>query len=853
MDCYSSDSESVVSGSTFEDYENSGNISFEFRQSNLFNYLADVNSVIQCHDDITIENGLSLNAKYKQLLEDLRTKFEQILIAVKEKYAANEELLDKLRNHSIPKNPSTRNVSIYICGAPYFKDSNFNPGPSNADYIYRKNVKKEFFPIDFLSLPKVFWTANDKKDIVRGVKEQILNKLKAGTSSSISEIRNTQKCSRSISKKISNIRESTVELDKKPFLELYKMVENDNFTIDWNKISFKNLDSRHTPNECMAMWNHYLKPGLNHGLWSEEEEEKLQDAIIRYNYQDWEAIAKCTNRRSPMQCFVHYRISLSESAQVKKHEKFSQFEDQQLLELVDKFSEGETINWSKVCQQMPGRNRYQCYHRYMFTIKPGIKRDRFTTEEDCAILAYVQAHGETFGKMPPNLLPGRTPVQIRNRYNNTLKVADNKQWTVEEDQKLMDFVDKNGTSKWSEFAKQLGTKTRFACRCRYITIQKFLTRNPTAKLQDVPRKDKCRSTQVNMKNYLEKASELKESRENPEKAFTSVIHISKSKSNSLTGPARKLLDKYGLQLYQYFRLNYNWRFRPEPIPRLMSPTETLRTFTILQLLDLDLDLNVYQRNFGRLNAEDQSNLTLALDVRVSEQMKEDIRFVKSYGSKLPVNLNTILAWRAMNVLTADRPNVKVERPQFMNYVGKYQLFMRRFKQMFYWTAILSKIDFRLIKDRITKDSGRISNFQEEEEVSVENNVIFSDDELVEDSHENEFDEIEVVSEPESDEENAVDFLLGHIKNKSVTENDKEVLGDDENTDLDMPNYFDDDNEEIMIIEDIKPNVQYSNVKNTEPHPESTIRAEKRKNESSPQNINTKKQKKISPSKSMPLT
>lgn len=399
--------------------------------------MADVNSAIQGHDEITIENGLALNAKYIQLLNDLRTKFEQMLHAVKEKYAANEILLDQLRNHSTPKNVSTRNASIYICGAPYFKEEDLSAGPHNKDYVYRRNVRNEFFPIDYLSLPKRLWTSKDKVDIVKGVKEQIINHLRAGNSSEISEIRNSQKSSRSTSKKITNMRELTLNLEKKPFSHLYKMVEHVNFNIDWNKISFKNLDSRHYPNECMAMWNHYLKPGLNHGLWTEEEDEKLQDAIIRHNYQDWNSIADYTHKRSPMQCFVHYRIALSESAQVKKNEKFTAFEDQQLLELVDKYSEGDMISWTKVCQQMPGRNRYQCYHRYQFTIKPGIKRGRFTIEEDCSILAYVHAHGENFGKIPPNLFPGRTPVQVRNRYNNTLKAADNKLWTVEEDQKLV--------------------------------------------------------------------------------------------------------------------------------------------------------------------------------------------------------------------------------------------------------------------------------------------------------------------------------------------------------------------------------------------------------------------------------
>lgn len=830
----------------------------------MFNYLADVNSSIQGHDEITIDNGLALNAKYKQLLEDLRTKFEQMLQAVKEKYAANELLLDKLRNHSVPKNPSTRNASIYICGAPYFKDTDLSPGPSNKDYIYRRNVKKEFFPIDYLSLPKRFWTSKDKQDIVKGVKEQIVNQLRAGNSSNISEIRNTQKCSRSTSKRITNMRESTIDLEKKPFPHLYKMVEHINFKIDWNKISFKNLDSRHYPNECMAMWNHYLKPGLNHGLWTEKEDEKLQDAIIRHNYQDWCSIADSTNKRSPMQCFVHYRIALSESAQVKRHEKFTQFEDHQLLELVSKYSDGDIISWSKVCQQMPGRNRYQCYHRYMFTIKPGIKRDRFSMEEDCVILAYVHAHGENFGKMPPNLLPGRTPVQIRNRYNNTLKVMDNTQWTVEEDQNLvsktnllpskealkseilllsfqMDFVDTKGTGKWAEFAKIVGTKTRFACRCRYSTIQKYLARNPDAEVKDVPRKDKGRSTMVNLENYLETASKLKASREDPTKAITTdkasqkILCPINKKERPMPG-SRLFSDKLGKQLCQYFKYSFNWEFSPERIPRLFSAEDTERTFTMLQLLDFELDFSRFQTHFTRLTTEDQTNLTLALNVEASNQVKDDIRYVKSFGNKLPINLNTVLAWRAMQMMVAGKPLVKTERPQFSNFARRYNLFMRRFKQIFYWTALLSKLDFRIVKERVAVKTSSGYDFN----VTIENEAVCSDvdDELVEISCPI---EQETVLDSESDEENAVDFLLSHIKNKSIEQVYEEAdFLEDQGSVLDMPRYF--HYEEDITIEE-------TSIKSED----QTTKAEKRKNELPMTSKEFKKPKRVATAKSMPLT
>lgn len=66
----------------------------------------------------------------------------------------------------------------------------------------------------------------------------------------------------------------------------------------------------------------------------------------------------------------------------------------------------------------------------MFSIKPGIVKNKFTVEEDCLIMAAVKEYGhQNFQKFPRNLLAGRTSIQIRNRYKNVLRfVGHTRSW-----------------------------------------------------------------------------------------------------------------------------------------------------------------------------------------------------------------------------------------------------------------------------------------------------------------------------------------------------------------------------------------------------------------------------------------
>lgn len=101
----------------------------------------------------------------------------------------------------------------------------------------------------------------------------------------------------------------------------------------------------------------------------------------------------------------------------RKNRKFTKEEDEKLKELVGIYGEGY---WTKVAEKMPGRNRKQVRERYVNFVKKERSFSEFTAEEDSLILNFVQTKGRKWIVIS-NMLPGRTPIMIKNRYYAKLR------------------------------------------------------------------------------------------------------------------------------------------------------------------------------------------------------------------------------------------------------------------------------------------------------------------------------------------------------------------------------------------------------------------------------------------------
>ena len=77
-------------------------------------------------------------------------------------------------------------------------------------------------------------------------------------------------------------------------------------------------------------------------------------------------------------------------------------------------------SWSLISRSLPGRTGKQCRERYLNHLRPDIKRQSWTSEEEL-VLAEGHARLGTRWSSLVHLLPGRTENQIKNHWNATLR------------------------------------------------------------------------------------------------------------------------------------------------------------------------------------------------------------------------------------------------------------------------------------------------------------------------------------------------------------------------------------------------------------------------------------------------
>jgi len=184
--------------------------------------------------------------------------------------------------------------------------------------------------------------------------------------------------------------------------------------------------------------------------------------------------------------------------------KWTAEEDDLLRKYVPLYGEKQ---WRKISNHIQGRTSIQCLHRWTKILKPGLVKGPWTSEEDQKLMNWVKREGPTKWAQASNFIIGRSGKQCRERWFNNLNPNVKKgNWSKEEDELIFELYQKHGSS-WSKIAKFIPGRTENAIKNRFYSTLRRLTADKK-KLKEDHLEEEVKQNEVieevcNVQSYIE--------------------------------------------------------------------------------------------------------------------------------------------------------------------------------------------------------------------------------------------------------------------------------------------------------------------------------------------------------------
>ncbi|KFQ31291.1 snRNA-activating protein complex subunit 4, partial [Merops nubicus] len=121
-----------------------------------------------------------------------------------------------------------------------------------------------------------------------------------------------------------------------------------------------------------------------------------------------------------------------------------------------------------VAYYMEGRDSTQLIYRWTKSVDPSLRKGPWTPEEDAMLLAAVKKYGARDWYKIRTEVPGRSDAQCRDRYLKALDHDVKKgKWSLEEEEQLIELVQKHGLGHWSKIASELPHRTGSQCLSKW--------------------------------------------------------------------------------------------------------------------------------------------------------------------------------------------------------------------------------------------------------------------------------------------------------------------------------------------------------------------------------------------------